>query len=64
MSIEGLLVIIAILLVGILWKLSAINRRLKERFPTEKEDDLKWAKADPMGHFEAHKHEYESKKRG
>jgi hypothetical protein len=32
-----------------------IGHRLKESFPTDKEADLKWAKDDPMGHFEAHK---------
>jgi hypothetical protein len=62
MNTDDLLLIIIVLLVGILWKLSAISGRLKEKFPTEKEEDLKWAKTDPMGHWEAHKNEGESKK--
>lgn len=36
------------------WQLSKINSRLKERFPTEKEQDYKWALEDPLGHWEAH----------
>jgi hypothetical protein len=62
MGIEELLTIIAVLLVGIFWKLSAINSRLKEKLPTEKEEDLKWAKADPMRYWEAHRKDDESKK--
>jgi hypothetical protein len=52
-DLEFLLTVIAILLVVILWKLSAISARLKERFPTEKEQDLEWGLKDPMGHSEA-----------
>jgi len=52
---EYLLVVIAILLGAILWKVSAIHSRLKEQFPTAKEQDYKWAQEDPMGHYEAHK---------
>ncbi|MGO9590721.1 MAG: hypothetical protein ACLP3K_11850 [Candidatus Acidiferrales bacterium] len=55
MSENDLLEVIVIVLVAILWTLQSISRRLKERFPTEKESDLQWAKDDPMGHFEAHK---------
>jgi len=43
------------LLILIFWKLSDINSRLKDRFPSEKELDSKWAKENPMGHWEAHK---------
>lgn len=57
MDIQTLLVVIAILLFLILWKLIKIDSRLKERFPTEKEQDYEWSQKDPMGHWEAHKHE-------
>jgi hypothetical protein len=50
-----LLTIIAVLLFLIFWKLSAISARLKERFPTEKEQDFEWSQKDPIGHSEAHK---------
>jgi hypothetical protein len=50
-----MLVVIAVLLLLILWKLSRIDSRFKERFPTEKEEDYEWSKKDPMGHWEAHK---------
>lgn len=54
-NIETLLVIIAVLLFLVFWKVSDINSRLKDRFPTEKEQDYKWSQDDPMGHYEAHK---------
>jgi hypothetical protein len=54
-NIQTLLVIVAILLLLILWKISRIDGRLKDRFPTEKEQDYKWSQVDPMGHWEAHK---------
>jgi hypothetical protein len=57
MDIQTLLVVIAILLFLILWKLIKIDSRLKERFPTEKEQDYEWSQKDPMGHWEAHKDE-------
>jgi hypothetical protein len=47
MNIETLLLAIAILLLFIFWKLSDVNARLKDRFPSEKELDSKWAKQDP-----------------
>lgn len=50
-----MLVVIAVLLALILWKISKIDARMTERFPTEKEEDSDWAKKDPMGHWEAHK---------
>jgi hypothetical protein len=53
--------VIAVLQLLIFWKLSAISARLKERFPTEKEQDYKWAKDDPMGHYEAHKADKQNK---
>jgi hypothetical protein len=56
-NIETLLAVIVVLLVLILWKLSKIDARMKERFPTEKEADYKWSQGDPMGHWEAHKDE-------
>ncbi len=50
-----LLILIAVLLLLIFFRLGDISKRLRERFPTEKERDLGWAKADPAGHWEAHK---------
>jgi len=61
--IETLLVIIAFLLLLIVWQLSKINRRLKERFPTEQEEDFAWSQKDPLGHWEAHKNEELLKKK-
>jgi hypothetical protein len=49
-NIQTLLVIIAFLLLLILWELSKIHNRLKDRFPTEKEQDYKWSQEDPHGH--------------
>jgi hypothetical protein len=60
-DLEFLLIVIAVLLFLIYWKVSAISARLKERFPTEKERDSQWAKDDPMGHWEAHKKDVEQK---
>ena len=45
---------IVCLLVLILWELSKINSRLKERFPTEEEQDYQWSQKDLMGHALAH----------
>jgi len=56
-NIQTLLVVIAVLLLLILWELSKIDGRLKDRFPTEKEQDYKWSQEDPIGHWEAHKEE-------
>jgi hypothetical protein len=50
-----LLGIIAVLLFMILLSVLSITKRLKDRFPTEKEQDREWARNDPMGHWEAHK---------
>ena len=50
-----LLVVIAVLSALILWRISKIDARMKERFPTEKEADYEWSQKDPMGHWEAHK---------
>jgi hypothetical protein len=52
---QTLLILIIALLTAILWVLSRIAVRLKERFPTEKEQDYKWSQEDPMGHWAAHK---------
>jgi len=54
-NIEVLLAIIAALLLLIVWELQKVNRRLKDRFPTEKEQDFAWSQTDPHGHWEAHK---------
>jgi hypothetical protein len=34
---------------------SDVKGRLKEKFPTEKEEDYRWSQQDPMGHWEAHR---------
>jgi hypothetical protein len=47
---ELLLSVIAVLLFAILFHIGRIDARLKERIPTEKEQDYEWAKKDPMGH--------------
>lgn len=60
-DLEFLLIVIAVLLLLIFWKLSAISARLRERFPTEKEQDLEWALKDPIGHSEAHKKDMKQK---
>lgn len=57
MNITIFLIIIAVLLFLILMELGKINSRLKERFPTEKEQDYECAKTDPMWHWEAHKND-------
>lgn len=57
MDLTSLLLVIVALLFLILWKVSDISARLKDRFPTEKEQDYKWSQEDPMGHWEAHKNE-------
>jgi hypothetical protein len=38
-------------------KITKIDARMKERFPTEKEADYDWSQKDPMGHWEAHKYD-------
>lgn len=53
-DIISLLWIIVGLLTLILWCVFGISRRLKERFPTEKEEDYQWSQNDPVGHAEAH----------
>jgi hypothetical protein len=50
-----LLAVIAGVLFMIWVNISSISKRLKERLPTEKEQDLEWGKNDPLGHYEAHK---------
>jgi len=55
------LVVIIVLLVWILLKVISMAARLKERFPTEKEQDYKWSQDDPMGHWEAHEKEKHGK---
>jgi len=53
--------IIVVLLVLILWRVNDIGKRLKEMFPTEKEQDYKMSQDDPMGHWEKHKNNKQSK---
>ena len=49
------LAVIVALLFLILLAVERIASRLKEKFPTEKEEGRQWAKDDPMGHWEAQK---------
>jgi hypothetical protein len=58
---DSLLATIAVLLFIGVWKLWNIDERLKDRFPTEKEQDHRFAMEDPHGHWEAHKHESKKK---
>jgi predicted PurR-regulated permease PerM len=50
-----LLAVILVILFMIYSQLADIRKRLRERFPTEKEQDSDWALKDAMGHWEAHK---------
>ena len=50
-----LLVIIVVLLATIEHRLDKIDKRSRERFPTEKEADYEMSQKDPMGHWELHK---------
>ena len=54
-NIEFWLATIAVLLLVILLQVSAIARRLRRHFPTEKEEDYDWSQRDPEGHWKAHK---------
>jgi hypothetical protein len=54
---------ITFLLFWIAWNISDIRGRLRERFPTKKEEDYRWSQEDPMGHWEAHRAEEESRKK-
>jgi hypothetical protein len=60
---EKLFWIIVALLALIVWELDAIRSRLRHRLPTAEEEDSRWAQEDPMGHWEAHKHETQSQKK-
>ncbi len=55
MNLEALLGVIAVLLFMIWWKVDNIASRLKERFPTEKEQDYELSQTDPHSHWEKHK---------
>ena len=57
----GLLGAIAVLLLLISVRVGNIASRLKERFPTAKEEDFRWSQEDPAGHYEAHKNDRDSK---
>jgi hypothetical protein len=57
MTIGTMLIILAILLFLILWEVHNISARLKEQFPTEREQDYEWSQKDPVGHWEAHKND-------
>jgi|HubBroStandDraft_6_1064221.scaffolds.fasta_scaffold01540_10 hypothetical protein len=51
------LLVIAFALLLILLRVISIDKRLKERFPTEREADYKWSQDNPMGRAEAHSKE-------
>lgn len=53
--IELLLLIIAFILFLILIQVSSVAKRLRQRFPTPKEEDYDWSRKDPVGHWESHK---------
>jgi hypothetical protein len=53
--VEILLAVIAVLLLFILVKASAIASRMRQHFPTEHEEDYDWSQKDPAGHWAAHK---------
>jgi len=59
MLLQESLIVIAVLLFLIWLELRRIGARIRERFPTEKEEDHDFAQRDPMGHWEAHKHDKE-----
>jgi hypothetical protein len=54
-KVEVLLLIIVALLLLVVAELRNVNRRLKEGFPTEEEQDFAWSQTDPHGHSQAHK---------
>ena len=56
-NVEVLLAVIAALLFCVIVQLGRIASRLKEKFPTEEEEDYRWSQKDPMGHWEAHKND-------
>ena len=56
-KIEILLIVIAALLFLMLLQLGRIAARLKEKFPTAKEEDYQWSQNDPEGHHKAHKND-------
>jgi hypothetical protein len=58
-NVPYLLAAIVVLLFLIWLDISSISKRLKQRFPNEKERDYEWAKNDPLGHYEAHKDDKE-----
>ena len=60
---EFWLIVIAVLLLMIFLRLGDIAKRLRERFPTEKEQDYDWAMRDPHGHWDVHKKDKEYHRR-
>jgi hypothetical protein len=59
-NIQTELIIIVVLLLLIWWEINKISSRLKDRFPTEEEQDYQWSLKDPAGHWEAHKRHEEN----
>jgi hypothetical protein len=56
-DVPSLLAIISALLFMIWWHVHSISKRLKERFPTEKELDYELSQTDPMAHYDLHKND-------
>ena len=56
-SIPELLGGIIVLLIIVAWKLDNIDKRLKDRFPTEDELDYKLSQEAPAAHWEKHRHD-------
>jgi hypothetical protein len=55
--VELLLAIIAVIVFIVMIQVSAIAKRMRQHFPTEKEADYDWSQKDPAGHWEAHKND-------
>jgi hypothetical protein len=56
-QVPDVLAVIAVLLFMVWWKLDNIDKRLKDRFPTEKEMDYELSQREPMAHWEKHKND-------
>jgi hypothetical protein len=53
--IQLLLIVVACILFLIYLDVRAISKRMRQRFPTDAEEDHDWAMSDPAGHAEAHR---------
>jgi len=62
LDLQFLLVVVVAILLFLIWmELRHINAHLRERLPTDTEQDHDWAVEDPMGHWEAHKDDKKGK---